>query len=230
MSLFLQSYCDTYIREEIMEEQVIRNLPPFKRFLEVAAQNHSEIINYSNISRDNQSDPKTVQGYYQILEVTLLGFFLPPYHLSIRKRQRQSPKFYWFDCGIVRALTYSLDSNLVSTAPEFGRLFESFLINEIYRQVSYSKKQIQLSYLRTKDDIEIDLIIEQKGHPLLLIEIKSTQNLTESHLSRFIKISKDINNSKALCFSNDPNAKKIDNVDCFHWKDGVDMLAKNFYE
>ena len=86
---FLKAYSETYLKEEIITEQIVRNLPPFRRFLNVVAQMDTEVINYSNVAKDIQSDPKSVSGYYDILEDTLLGFRLPAYHKSLRKQQKK---------------------------------------------------------------------------------------------------------------------------------------------
>lgn len=101
---FLRSYADTYLKEEIWNEQVIRKLHPFRCFLEVAAQCNGKIINYANISRDVGVDDKTIKEYFLILEDTMIGFFLEPFHNSFRKRLVEKPKFYFFDPGVVRAL------------------------------------------------------------------------------------------------------------------------------
>ncbi|MGH2611964.1 MAG: ATP-binding protein, partial [Rhabdochlamydiaceae bacterium] len=79
-SEFLRSYANTYLKEEISNEQVVRRLPPFRRFLEVAAQCNGKIINYANIARDVGVDDKTIKEYFSILEDTMIGFFLEPYH------------------------------------------------------------------------------------------------------------------------------------------------------
>ncbi len=88
---YLRSYTQTYLKEEILVEQLVRNLDPFRLFLPLAAQMNTQILNYANIARDTGVDPKTVQNYYQILVETNLGFFLEPYNRSVRKVQRQSP-------------------------------------------------------------------------------------------------------------------------------------------
>jgi predicted AAA+ superfamily ATPase len=97
---FLRAYALTYLKEEIQVEQLVRNLDPFRQFLEIAAQSNGQIVNYSKIARDVGVDTTTVQNYFSILEDTLIGFHLPAYHRSIRKRQRESPKFYLFDPGV----------------------------------------------------------------------------------------------------------------------------------
>ena len=129
---FLKSYVQTYLKEEIVSEQIIRKLNPFRNFLRVAAQQSGQIINYSNISQDVGADDKTVKNYFSILEDTLLGFFLPHYHRSIRKQQRQSPKFYFFDTGVKRALDKQLESPLVKNTYSYGNAFEHRVLLECF--------------------------------------------------------------------------------------------------
>lgn len=110
-----------------------------------------------------------MQSYFEILQDTLLGTIIPPYHQSIRKQQRKNPKFYFFDTGVVRTLSRTIATGLHKSTFEFGRLFETFIVNEILKLNSYNKKNYSFSYLRTKDDAEIDLIIERPGCPIALV-------------------------------------------------------------
>ena len=218
---FLKSYAQTYLKEEILSEQLVRNLPPFKRFLEVAGSTSSEIVNYSNIARDILSDAKTVSSYYQILEDTLLGFMLPSFHLSVRKQQKKAPKFYFFDTGVLRAISNRVDTTLEAKTFEYGLLFENFVVNEINRLLSYQEKQFSISYLRTKDDVEIDLIIERAGEPIILCEIKSTTHVDQRHSSHLEQLSKSFSNPRCILLSLDQTAKKIGTVDALHWTKGI---------
>lgn len=218
---FLYAYCDTYLKEEILVEQIIRNLPPFRRFLDVAAQMNTEQINYTAISKDIHSDPKTVYKYFSILEDTLLGFTLQPYHSSIRKRQKTAPKFYWFDTGVVRSLAGTIEGPLLVQSFEYGRLFESFVINEIHRLLSYQGQRFNLSFLRTKDDAEIDLIIERAGQPTYLIEIKSGSQIDETHVRHLQSFLPNFKNAKAYCLSNDSRTKQFGEVRALHWQQGL---------
>ncbi len=226
---FLKTYVSTYLKEEILIEQIIRNLPPFKRFLEVAAVTSGEILNYSNIAKDILSDPKTVSSYYTILEDTLLGFFLPAFHTSIRKQQRQAQKFYFFDLGVVRALAQRIDAPVLPKTFEYGMLFENFIMNEIHRLLTYKEKQFSLSYLRTKEDVEIDLIIERAGEPTWLCEIKSAERIDERHTSSLENIGKSLPNAKKVVISLDPVAKKIGSVDILPWQEAIDEIIPYGY-
>lgn len=105
----LRSYAQLYVKEEVWAEQLVRQLDPFRRFLEIAALNSGKIVNYSNIARDVGVDIKTVQSWYSVVEDTLLGFYLDSFHTSARKQLLLSPKFYFFDTGVARALAQMLN-------------------------------------------------------------------------------------------------------------------------
>ena len=221
---FLRSYHYTYITQEITEEQVVRKLDLFRRFLNIAAQMNGKVLNYSKVARESGISTPTVITYFQILEDTLLGMILPAYHGSIRKSQRESPKFYFFDTGVLNALKNTLTLSLNTSTYNFGELFESFIINEINRLQIYYRKDWKFSFLRTASDNEIDLIIERPGMKTALIEIKSTENLFEQQVSVLNNFTKDFPNSEAFCFSLDKISKKYGNVNCLHWKSGIEKL------
>lgn len=222
---FLRSYVKTYLREEIQVEQLIRKLNPFRDFLEIAAQCNGKIINYSKIARDVGVDDKTIQNYFTILEDTLVGFHLPSFHRSIRKQQRESPKFYLFDTGVTRALSGTLRVDLVPKTYAFGATFEHFIILECFRKNEYLKRDYKFSYLKTKQGVEVDLITERPGEPDLLIEIKSTSKANTEHVAALKNMSKDWDKPfESQLWSLDENEKVIDGVKCLHWRTGLNYL------
>jgi uncharacterized protein len=222
---YLRAYANTYLREEILQEQIIRNLLPFQRFLQVAAQMAGKIINYSKIALDTGASVPTVQSYFQILEDTLLGFTLPQFHESIRKRQRSNPKFYFFDNGVQRALSDELNVGIQPRTYQYGHAFEQWVINEINRLQSYYRKDYRLSYLRTGADVEIDLIVERPGIKRAVIEIKSTVSITKNDLQALLSLGKDIPTGELFCFSMDPMPKVIEGVNCLPWQQGLTEIG-----
>jgi len=222
---FLDSYCNTYVQEEIVAEQIVRKLPPFRRFLQTAAQMNGKIINYSNIARDINTDYSNVRNYFEIVEDTLLGFRLEPFHTSIRKRQTKNPKFYWLDTGVSRALQNTLNVPAQKSTSQYGELFESFLINQIRTKLEYQSKQYQLSYLLTKDGAEIDLIIERAGQQTLCIEIKSGEAVREESLTNLRKLSEDIENSLPVCLYAGETDFKYGDIRVFPWAKGIEELG-----
>lgn len=220
----LTAYAHTYLKEEIWEEHVIKTLAPFRKFLEVAAQSSGKIVNFANIAREVGVDDKTIKAYFEILEDTLIGFFLEPYNQSVRKQVSGKPKFYLVDTGLTRALARQLEIPLKPGTHAYGNAFEQYIITEIMRLASYFRHQYRFSYLRTINDVEVDLIIERPGKSTLYIEIKSTDGIRSDMLTFFKKISKDEKNVEALCLSNDPYAKKFDHVLALPWQEGIKKI------
>jgi predicted AAA+ superfamily ATPase len=214
----LKAYTTTYLREEIAEEQLVRSLEPFQAFLTVAAQMNGKIVNYSAIASDVGTSTATIQTYFEILSDTLVAVILPAYHSSIRKRQRANPKVYLFDLGVVEALIESSLGGDISGSYAGGNRFEHFLFLEIYRLQSYRELGWRFSYLRTKDDAEIDLIIERPNEPTLLIEIKATDIVSERHTASLNRFAPDFKHSQAILLSNDPIPKNFGKVLCRHWR------------
>ncbi len=219
---FLNSYTDTYLREEIIAEQIVRNTTPFRHFLEVAAQSNSKILNYRKISTAIGVEIATVQNYFQILEDTFVGVLLQPFHESIRNRQRKNPKFYYFDLGVTRALQNRLTLDIIPQSYEYGELFEQFIILELIRLNSYFKKSWRFSYLATKDNVEVDLVIERPGKKRIFLEIKSSTEMlkiSDEKLTGFKKIVKDTKNVEGVVLSQDLKSKIEDNIRFLHWRE-----------
>jgi predicted AAA+ superfamily ATPase len=218
---FLKAYAQTYLKEEVFAEQFVRALDPFRYFLELAAQMNGKILNFSKIAKDVGVDDKTVGKYYSILEDTLLGFSLRAFKHSFRKQLSTKPKFYLFDTGVKRCLENSLGIPLQEGTSVYGHTFEHFVILEIMKLASYFHDDYRFSYLKTKDDVEVDLIVERPGKPFLFIEIKSTKEVDSASLTNLINLARDFGNCEALCLSQDRISRKIDNVQVINWRDGL---------
>jgi len=218
---FLRAYTQVYLREEVWVEQFVRKLNPFRRFLEVAAQCNGKILNVATIARDVGVDDKTIVSYFNILEETLIGFYLEPFHHSFRKRLAKKPKFYFFDPGVVRALSLQLTLPLKGGTNAYGEAFEHLVIVECFRLKHYFKPDFKLSFLQTKNDVEIDLIIERPGQSTLLVEIKSTTHVQESHLKQLQAVAGDLENCEPICLSNDQQKRVIDDITVYPWQEGL---------
>lgn len=215
---YLKSYALTYVTQEIQAEQWVRKLDPFRKFLPISAQMNGQILNYSSIARDVGVETITVQKYYEILVDTLLGFEVEPYHVSVRKRQRQAPKFYFIDTGIKRAFEKKLQVSIPNQTSEFGNAFEHFVVSEIYKKLSYAKKEFGLFYLQTKDGVEIDLVIEISGKAEFFIEIKSTDQIREKDFRGLQHFLSDFPKGKFYLVSQDPSPQKQGRITAIPWQ------------
>jgi len=224
-TLFLNAYCHTYLKEEIMAEQIVRKERPFRLFLEIAAQTNGEIVNYANIAADIGVDPKTVKSYFQILEDTLVGLVIPGYHKSLRKQQNLSGKFYFFDTGVKRALSNMLSVPLKSGTYDFGRAFEHFIVIEAHRLNEYARKSFRFHHLRSKDGAEIDLVIERPGRPVAFVEIKSTDDVKPRHLRTLQRFATEFRSVEAFCWSREQQPRQVGAVRVLPWRQGLSEIG-----
>ena len=177
----LRSYVITYLKEEVKAEALVRNLQGFQHFLDIAAAQFSEQINFSSVARDCQVALSTVREYYTILEDTLIGQMLYPYLRSEKKRMSHQPKFYFFDNGVTRALLGTLQDN--PSPLEKGRLFEQWVVQEIIRMNTYQNKDWKFSFWRTSHGAEVDILISRGRKIIYAIECKYKKQIVSSDLS-----------------------------------------------
>ena len=220
----LESYVHSYLKEEIYEESLTRNLPAFTRFLELAGSENGNVINYSTIAREVGVSSKAIKEYFTILEDTLLGFYLQPYYKSHRKRLIAHPKFYFNDTGIVFALRKMLSLELVEGTLLYGESFEHFVILEVRKAIMYLREEINMYFFRTSDGVEVDLVLEKHGK-LIPIEIKSSANPTKP--KGLVSFLRDHDIYKAFCVCRTPRVFKFDNVTFLPWQDFIAQIYNN---
>jgi uncharacterized protein len=222
---YLRTYVHSYLKEEIQAEQIVRNIPVFRSFIEVAAQSSGKILNYSNVARDVGTDSVTVKNYFSVLEDTLIGFYLPAFHTSVRKRQSKHPKFYFFDLGVCNAAQNLINIGIAPKTSRYGELFESFVIAEIFRLSSYLNLDWTLSYLLTHGGVEVDLVIDRPGQKRALVEIKSTTTVTKDDLKTLFHFTEEFKDSEFFLLSNDSREHKVEHIFCLPWKTGLKKLG-----
>jgi len=225
--MFLESYVNTYLTEEILEEQLVRKVIPFKKFLCIAGQTSGTIVNFAKIGDDVGVDPKTIATYFEILEETLIGFFLPAYEKSLRKQQLHAPKFYLFDTGVTRCLAGSIGGKKPSSQ-ELGRLFEQFIICEIYRLNNYRRAKFKLYHWATHGGAEFDLVMEGQNGDVILVEIKSTSNVTEDHLKHLIAIHQDYPELRKICICREDFPRVHQGIEIIPWDKAVKEFDATF--
>lgn len=220
----LKSYLSIYLRTEIKEEQIIRQLDPFVRFLEVAAHHNGKVINAAKIGRESGVETSSILRYFEILVDTLIGFYLEPFHTSVRKIQTAKSKFYFFDIGVKRALENSLDSLVVPRSYAFGNNFEHFFILECIRLNDYYRKNYRFYYALTKDNVEIDLIVQFPDRSIWAIEIKSSTNVDLADFNYALSFAQDLKSKKFIVASLEKESRKTQDIEIHPWADVLQML------
>jgi len=224
----LRAYVELYLQEEIQAESVTRNLAAFLKFLPLAAESSGKQINLSKLGRVVASNYGTIKGYYKVLEDTLIGAFLEPFAGSTRLQLAKHPKFYLFDTGVTRAILGRETAALNPGTYEYGALFESWVINEVWRLNSYNKKNFKTSFFRTDSGAEVDLVIQTPSGQTFGIEIKSADSVTAADLEPgFSALLNTTKLDRQICVYTGMHPNKIGDIDLmpfadfFSWLKGV---------
>lgn len=215
----LSAYIDVYLKEEIKEEALVRNLGAFQRFLEVAALTDGEMVNYNNIAQDCGVSAATVASYFDILEDTLVGYRLPAFTRVMKRRLVQAPRFYYFDVGIANHLLHRKD--LVRGTTAYGHAFEHLVIQELYAFLHYRHSDEKLSFWRTYTGVEVDAVI---GDARVAIEIKSVEEVLPRHVKGLLSFGDDYPESRRLIVSLDPFNRSVNGVEAIYVYDFFRML------
>ena len=174
---------ETYLKEEVIQELLVRKIDHFMRLLDIAGQVNGEPVNYSSIARDSGVSVKTAQEYFDILVDTLIAFRVDGWSHSVRKQLRHSPKHYFFDCGVLNAVRGELQTELKSGSYRYGKLFETFIVNELIRANDYNETGYRFYHWRTNTGLEVDLVLTRGPQDTpRAIEIKSQSSPGESDL------------------------------------------------
>lgn len=175
----LAAYVTTYLKEEILAEGLIRQAPPFIRFLGIAGLLNGQVVNGQNVARDAGVARSTVDTYFSILVDTLVGHFLPAWRPGLKVREAAHPKWYWFDPGVARGVAGLLRDPLDRTWE--GTALETLLYHELRVYNEISRLHRPISYYRSPAGVEIDFVVEiaprRSGAPprLVAIEVKRAE-------------------------------------------------------
>lgn len=169
----LRAYALNYLQQEVQQEALVKDLAPFSRFLEVAAVMNGQIVNVASLARDSGVARPTVQRYFEVLIDTLVGVWVRGWQPRVRIKETGHPKFYFFDCGVVRTLM-GRDAEIPHDL-EKGALFETLVLHELAAADSYQGRAGRISYWRTPSGTEIDFIWS-RGDRHVGIEVKSGTN------------------------------------------------------
>jgi len=182
----LRTFAYVHLEEEIRREAMVKDWGAFARFLQFAAAESGQLLNYASVSQESGVSQPTVKSYYQLLEDMFVGFRIPAFSKSPRKNLLSTPKFLFFDLGVRHAAAGLPPSpDVVKVNP--GPFFEQWVGIELWKRLQYLE-YARLHHFRTKDGAEVDYIIE-RGSTLIPVEVKWTERPTAKdarHLLTFL--------------------------------------------
>jgi predicted AAA+ superfamily ATPase len=218
----LRAYYETYLKEEILQESLVRRLDGYHRFIEQAAQLNSKPVNFTKVAKASGVSTKTAQEYYSILEDTLLVHRLNGWSRSIRKQIQQGPKYYFFDCGVLNAILGELNLELKASSYRYGKLFETWVINELIRLNDYFDLNYRFHYWRTNTGIEVDCILTKGPNSVpIAIEIKSDTRPTAADVRSLQSFKADNKNAELFCLCRTPRSFNDEGIQFLPWQSGI---------
>ena len=213
----LDAYVANYLREEVAAEGLVRNLPAFSGFLNAAALCDGELINFSNVAADCGVSSHTARAYFEIIEDTLLGRWLPAFRKRAKRRVVRAPKFYFADVGIVNRLARR--GVLTPGSELYGKAFENWVFHELSAFIAYREVAAELSYWRLAGGTEVDFVV---GDGLVAVEAKAGTRIANRHLKGLRSFAQDhpeVARRMLVCL--EPRPRRTE--------DGIDVLpAEDF--
>ena len=208
----LDAYIANYLREEVAAEGLVRNLPAFSGFLTAAALTDGEIVNFSNLAADCGVSSHTAKSYFEILEDTLLGRWLPAYRKRPKRRLVTAPKFYFVDVGVVNRLAKR--GALAPGGELYGKAFENWVFHELAAYLAYQEIDAGLSYWRLAGGAEVDFVL---GDMQLAVEAKASEKIVARHLKGLRTLAQEHPNaSRRVVVCLEPRPRRTE--------DGIDVL------
>jgi len=216
----LESYVRDYLKEEVFNEGLARNVPAFSRFFDAMGYSHGQLTNYSNIARECGVSSKTVKEYYRILIDTLLGTMVEPF----KKRQDrnvigQAAKFYLFDVGVAGTITKRYLEE--EKGELFGQAFEHFIFMEIRAHSSYSELNYDIHFWRTKSGLEVDFIL---GRGEVAVEVKGTSRVDARDLTSLITYAGEYTPRLAMVVCNEKTRRIQKGITIIPWREFLQDL------
>lgn len=188
ITAWYREYIQTLIQKDIRDLGDITHYDEMMRLLEVMALFSGKLINFTAVGEKVGLNRATVKKYLLLLEQLFLMDTLPAWHTNAYKRLIKTPKVHLLDTGLICALR-SIEENKLAEHPElYGALLETFIFNELKKQASFSGERLRFSHYRDKDQVEVDILIENSFDEIIAIEIKAASTITKKDLLGIKKV------------------------------------------
>lgn len=218
----LNTYISLYLREEIQNEGLIRNIGNFARFLEAISFSHGSLLNLAQVSRECQVERKTVEAFVTILEDLMLGYRIPVFTKRAKRILISHNKFYFFDSGVFQSLR---PKGILDRAEEIsGQSLEGLVLQHLMAWKDYSNNKKNIYFWRTKSGVEVDFIIYGETE-FCAIEVKHSDKVNSTDLKSLNAFKTDYPESKLLLLYRGKERLKIGEVLCLP----VEEFLKNLF-
>ncbi|PSM16307.1 AAA family ATPase [Nitratireductor sp. StC3] len=195
---WLEDYVAQILDRDVRDIANIDQFDRLPRLLQVLAEHAGQLVNHSSFGAALGLSSVTAQKYVAILERLFLVRTLTPWSNNRLSRLIKTPKLHFLDSGLLAALREDEEEALRQDRSRFGALLESFVVSELLKLASWCERRVLFSHYRTKDQDEVDVVIEDRRGRVVGIEVKASatvrpkdfrrlQQLQEAVGDRFIR-------------------------------------------
>jgi len=223
--LWCSSYIQTYLERDVRQIVNVGDLNTFNRFLRLCAARTGQILNMSELARDVGMSVPTIKKWISVLEASYQVFLLTPHFRNLGKRIVKSPKLYFIDTGIATFLLGLHAAEPMLQGPMLGQLFETMVVSEWIKAFYHRGEKPELYYWRSKNGVEVDLIIDRNGR-LYPLEIKATSTILPAHadgLKRWRSLAGSIASEGAIV-ANISETMRLKDCNVISWENGLDIF------
>jgi uncharacterized protein len=206
---YLRSYVGTYLKEEVQQEALVRNIGIFAKFLEAASFSQASVLNIQNVADECGLSRKTAENHFHLLEDLLLGIRLPVFQRRAKRKMAQHCKFYFFDAGVYRSIRPR--GPLDPEAEIDGAAIETLVMQELRATNANLSLGYQLSYWRTQDKREVDFILYGELG-LIAIEVKRATRWNKDDLAHLQAFLTDYPEATGFLFYGGDQEYKLDRI------------------
>ena len=221
--LWCGSYISTYLERDVRNLAQIGDLSQFERFLRLCAIRTGQLLNLSELAKEIGMSVPTIKRWLSILETGYQIYLLYPYYKNVGKRLVKSPKLYFNDTALASYLLGLHDRETLLNSPSFGNLFETMVVTDTLKRFLHFGQMPSMYYLRTRDGLEVDLVIES-AQKLYLFEIKGAMTIVPKHASSLARVTSDLGSSirtAAIISMSGDNFTLKNGIFNYNWKNAL---------
>jgi uncharacterized protein len=220
---YLRSYVGTYLRQEVQQEALVRNVASFHRFLEAASFSQGAVLNMQTVAKESGVNSKTVANYFDLLEDLLIAHRVPVFTRKAKRKLISHEKFYLFDAGVYRAVRPR--GPLDSDAEIDGAAIETLLYQSLRAENETRDLQYTIHYWRTREGVEVDFVLYgERG--LHAFEVKRSSVLRDADLAGLRMFCSDYPMAKGHLYYGGQTRYQYGNIEVVPLEEGLKTLAE----
>lgn len=203
---YWNSYIDTYLIRDAVDDNGIQDTEGFRKFLRACAAFSAELLNYNDLGNAAGISAVTAKEWIKVLQSMGIIFLLEPFYNNELKRMIKTPKLYFCDTGLCSFLSSWTSRDTLMNGAASGHYLENYVVSEILKNTFYGEKTVSLNFYRDTNQKEIDLVLEIEGG-LYTFEIKRTASPERKLIRTFSLLEKSGKELKAggiICMAEKP--------------------------